>query len=219
VLEDVAHLTRILAEAAQEYARASAEQRTAAEQRVEKLCARWFEDTDDMPAPRPWGLCAPGRPLDGRRRRQLVFHDADQALSSGIIIVEAERLHPPAHVCFERGQPTLVDDGLAWLLFFDWWDGWRYSLDGGDRGRVEDHLHLQVLLAERAKAYAAASDGARLRAAAHVAELSRLPIAKRYQRAQEHAMARRARVGPPADDPADDPEQSLALDPASELRS
>ena len=193
-LEGMDHLVRILSSMATEHMQAPAEHRAAAERRVEELRARWLDEADEMTPPRPWGMCAPGRALGSPRRGQLVIVDADHELTAERIVMEAERMHPLAHASCEPGMPTLVDDGLSWLLFFERWDGWWYTLDGGSLDRVEDFLHLQVVLAERVEAHAAASEDERRQAAEHVAGLSRLPFTERCERSQEHAQVRGTRT-------------------------
>lgn len=188
-LHDLEELRRLLDAMAASYELEPQSRRAQAEQYVDAQRVRWIRDAEASPPPRLWGLCAPGRPR-GASGPRLVLYDAQRPITSDRISAEAARLHPAAHVCFGSSWPTLVHDGVSWLMFFDWWDGWRWSLDGEDQGLVQDYLALQVILVEVAEVYAALDDGQRRRAAAFVEELSRVPLAERYRRAKEHVRRR-----------------------------
>lgn len=183
-------LTTLLAEMVQAYNLEPQFRRTQAEQLIDALCVRWIREAEAAPPPRLWGLCAPGRPCKASSLPHVVIYDAQRPITCEQIAAEVQRLHPSAHVCFDKSWPTLVDDGVSWLMFFDWWDGWRWSFDGEDQGEVLDYLRLQVVLAEVAAVHASADEGRRGRAAAYVRELSRLPLAERYRRAKDHARSR-----------------------------
>ncbi|MCX4244194.1 hypothetical protein [Paraliomyxa miuraensis] len=192
-LEGLDHLTRILVAEAERYAEASPVLRGIAAQCVAERYADWLDEADDMVVPRPWGVCAPGRPGEGMRRQWVLF-DADDDVTVGRIGSEAARLHPDAYVCIGQDLPVLVDDGMVSMLFLEQQDGWQYSIDGVDCGMVQDYLDLQVILVDRAMAYAAANDEERKWAARRVAELASLPFEQRRSRARERAMDRRMRA-------------------------
>lgn len=185
-LRDLQELLALLRAMADVYALEPLDRRAQAEQYVDALRVRWLQDAAAAPPPRLWGLCAPGRP-PGAGGPRAVLYDAQHPITSDQIAAEVERLHPAAHVCFEKGWPTLVHDGSSWLMFFDWQSMWRWSLDGEVRGLVRDYLALQVVLAEQAAVYAALDEERRQRAVEHVGALSQLPLPERYERAREHA--------------------------------
>lgn len=193
-LQDLEELTGLLREMAKAYDLEPQFRRTQAEQFIDALRVRWIREAEAAPPPRLWGLCAPGRPRKAISLPRVVLYDAPRPITCEQIAAEVQRLHSAAHVCFDKSWPTLVDDGISWLMFFDWWDGWRWSLDGEDQGEVLDYLGLQVVLAEVAAVYAAVDEGRRQRAVEHVRELSRLPLFERYRWTKDRAR-RRAETG------------------------
>lgn len=189
-LHDLEALRRLVVAMASSYALEPPSRLAQAEQYVDAQRVRWIREAEASPPPRLWGLCAPGRLRCSSPRIRTVLYDAPEPITPEQIAAEAERMHLDAHVCTAPGQPTLVDDGVSWVMFFVRRSGWHWSLDGQDQGLVQDYLALQVILAERARVYAAVDRATWRRAVEHVLRLSQVSVVERYRWAREHAKAR-----------------------------